>query len=217
MDTEAPMQIISSLILQARLTRPAIICHHRDHHLLPCQLGTNTINTANSRNKGHDHFRSYLHDVYWSRTKLRLLASSQPSFHAIYCSSSADSCHTDHYVRIQLAVNIEMLSMVPAEYFSQPYIAKDPAFSQRLERTDPVMTSKPTAKLTRRKLVCDATVFVKLKSKDIRTVTFAPSDSPSDDVVSNLMQRDSSFLPYTQQGSVKTLSTNIDPVKEKQR
>lgn len=45
-------------------------------------------------------------------------------------------------------------------------------------------------------------------------MTIAPSDPQPDDVVAHEMQDDSSFIIHMQKGSVKTLSTNNDSMKE---
>lgn len=56
----------------------------------------------------------------------------------------------------------------------------------------------------------DTPTYEKLKDKVKWTVTFAPSDCPSDDVVSYVTERDSSITPRTQGGSVTFIQTRTD-------
>lgn len=85
---------------------------------------------------------------------------------------------------------------------------------QRFELMDSCTPTQPSAGPTCHKRAFDASVHENLKAKDIRTVTFAPSDCPSNDVVSDVTLTDSCTTPGTQMGSLTTLPTNIDSVKE---
>lgn len=54
----------------------------------------------------------------------------------------------------------------------------------------------------------DNTFYKNLRARDIRTVTFALSDRPRDDVISDVTTSDSSTPPCTQSSSFKTLRMN---------
>lgn len=73
---------------------------------------------------------------------------------------------------------------------------------------------KRAAKQTNCTRVWNTLVSEKLKVKNNRTISFAPIDSPFDDVHARVGQRDASYIPHTKKGNITTLSTNINWEKE---
>lgn len=70
--------------------------------------------------------------------------------------------------------------------------------------------SKPTSEQVY-KYVCNTASSEKLKAKVQWTVTFVPSDPPPNDVVSYVMQRNTSFTLHKKRGSDTFIQTKTNP------
>lgn len=99
----------------------------------------------------------------------------------------------------------EHLPCPPLEETQELYSEYAP-INNRLEQAAPYAKTKPTAEPSRQKHACDTTIDKKVDTKDNRTVTFAPSHRPPDDLVSDVTQSGSTTIPHTRRGIIATIS-----------
>lgn len=215
------MQLVSSRISRCRRTCIVRICHFHNHHYadmapIPLELSTAEINNAIILD--HDLNNMYQWCALWL-----LLSTLQPRLHSKHRSSGVDSRHIDCHAQRQPNVHIEPPSLAQVQYAShrsQPKSTHVLPETWRLmstlidrsrhDHTANCWTGPLETRLWRSRLQ-------KSKSEGYSDRRFCAFWLRIDNGISNLKGRYFLNQTYMQRGSIKSLSTYINVVKEKVR